>query len=105
MPKSRTSSQLQPHRERLPSGFFSGTRGAPPISPVDGQVRSRLRDLVALHVVRHELASLGPGKIDRALDIVVAADEARGAVLASFGLPRPALGHQLKLVLADEAGR
>ena len=101
MPKYRSKLQLQPHRERLPSGFFSGTRGAPPISPVDGQVRSRLRDLVALHVVRHELASLGPGKVGRALDVVLAADAARGGALAALDLPRPSLEHQLRHVLAE----
>ncbi|MEP6503264.1 MAG: hypothetical protein ABJD97_08045 [Betaproteobacteria bacterium] len=80
----------------------------PPITPADGAVRERLRDLLALHSVQAELAPLklaiGFGQIARALDVVCAADGVRGGVIAAFGLPRPALAHQLRRVLA-EAGR
>ncbi len=84
-----------------PSAMSSGV----PISPLDGPVRERMRDLLALHVVRAELAPLkvaiGFGQIARALDVVCAADAARGGALAAFGLPRPALAHQLRHVLAE----
>ena len=84
------------------------SRAAPPITPLDGPVRERIRDLIALHAVRDELTPLkvaiGFGQIARALDVVCAADAARGGVLATFGLPRPALAHQLRRVL-DEAGQ
>ena len=79
--------------------------GAPPITPVDGRVREHMRDLLALHVVRTELAPLKVaisfGKVDRVLDILLAADAARGGALAAFGMARPALAHQLRLVLAE----
>lgn len=72
-----------------------------PIGPDDGLVRTRLRDLCSLRVVRDALASIRPWKIDRALDAVLAADAARGGALAAFGMPRPALAHQLRLVLTE----
>ena len=73
--------------------------GAPPIGPHDGAARERIRDLLALHVVRNQLQPLG--KLDRALDVLLDADAARGGALAAFGLTRPALAHQLRLVLAE----
>lgn len=80
------------------------SRGVP-ISPVDGPARERLRDLIALHAVRDQLAPLrlaiGFGQVGRALDVVLSADAARGGVLAAFGLSRPALAHQLRHVLAE----
>ena len=79
--------------------------GAPPITPHDGPARERLRELLSLHVVRDALAPLtlaiSFGKVDRALDVLLAADAARGGALAAFGLPRPALAHQLRHVLTE----
>lgn len=64
-----------------------------------------MRDLLSLHAVQAKLAPLkvaiGFGQIDRALDIVVAADEARGAVLEGLGLSRAALMHQCLIVLRE----
>lgn len=74
---------------------------APPITASDGPARARIRDLLALHVVRDALASIRPWKIERGLDVVLAADAARGGELAAFGFARPALAHQLRLVLSE----
>ena len=76
-----------------------------PIGPHDGAARERMRDLLSLHAVQRELApyklAAGFGKVDRALDVVLAADAARGGELAAFGFARPALAHQLRLVLSE----
>ena len=81
------------------------SRAAPPITQFDGLVREHLRDLLALHAVRAALAPLrlavGFGQIDRALDVLLAADAARGGALNAFEMPRPALAHQLRRVLAE----
>ena len=78
---------------------------APPITASDGPARERLRDLLSLHAVQRELQpyklAAGFGKVSAALDILIAADAARGGALAAFGLPRSALAHHLRRVLAE----
>lgn len=81
------------------------SRGAPPIGPHDGAARERLRDLLSLRAVQAQLAphrlAISFGKVDRALDVVLEADRVHGGALAALGLPRAALAHQLRHVLAE----
>lgn len=77
-----------------------------PITPADGAVRERLRDLLSLHAVRDALAphrlAISFGRVNRALDVLLEADRIRGSQLAAFGLSRQALAHQLRHVLAED---
>ena len=79
--------------------------GAPPIGPHDGAARERMRDLLSLRAVQAELVpfrlAVSFGKVDRALDVLLAADAARGSALAAFGFPRAALAHHLRRVLTE----
>ena len=79
--------------------------GGVPISPLDGPARERIRDLLSLHAVQRELApyklAAGFGQVGRALDVLLAADAARGSVLAEFGLSRESLMRQCRIVLGE----
>jgi hypothetical protein len=91
--------------ESRPAPRASAMSSGVSISLLDGPVRERMRDLLALHVIRGELAPLRLaiclGKVDRALDVLLAANAARDGVLNAFEMPRPALAHQLRHVLAE----